>query len=480
MKASRYNFTFQALDGTHLVFNALTGALARLPSDQVPLIQTILAEGSPFDPAAPGSLSATESGEGMSLSLDDDLRQKLLRGGFLVPDDVDECDVLKVRYHAARFDPQQLKLTVLPTLDCNFRCSYCYEQRQELTMSAATQEAVVEFARRKVERADTLGVNWYGGEPLLALDIIEHLSTAFRRLCQEHRCTSLPGGIVTNGYLLTRPVATRLRGMGITKVQVTLDGPRDVHNRRRPLAGNAGTFDRIVDNLAECADLCDYLSVRVNSDRDNAERVVELLDTIESRGLKNKVSVYFAKVMAHTPACAAVATCCIGDEDFSELELRWARQGLTRGFDLTRYPLPKFNFCDGDLINAFVIAPDGYLYKCWSDPGNPAQAVGHVSDAERHWALKKNFYKWMAWDVFDRTECRECAVLPVCMGGCPYLGLRRDLTRELAGGHGAGSEMPPQPEPRGVCERVRFNLIEMLRIFYASRAGSREKAGTPA
>ena len=37
---------------------------------------------------------------------------------------------------------------------------------------------------------------------------------------------------------------------------------------------------------------------------------------------------------------------------------------------------------------------------------------------------KKNVFKWLAWDVFEREECLECDVLPICMGGCPFVGLR--------------------------------------------------------
>lgn len=284
----------------------------------------------------------------------------------------------------------------------------------------------------------------------MVLGVVEYLQNEFERICTADGVQYNPGGIITNGYLLTKAVAKRLKNLGIETVQVTLDGPKDVHDQRRPLTSGRGTFDRIMDNLCHATDILKTISIRVNTDKTNAHRVSEVMDAIEERGLKKKLSIYFAKVMAHTEACANVSGSCLKDQEYSDWEVQLTKLGWEKGFNLTKYPRVKFNYCEGDQVNSFVVGPTGYLYKCWSDPGNTDEAVGHVCDPAKYQEKKKNVFKWLAWDVFDRTECRECDVLPICMGGCPFVGLKM------------------KSNTRGVCEEWRHNLLDMLKLYYTN------------
>jgi uncharacterized protein len=433
MKVSRYNNFFEADDGTKLAYNCMTGGLATLTEQKYRQVKEILADPKKYK---------------FNTKAKKELREKLLKGGFLIEDEVDEMNILKVRNRSSRFDPNHLKLTILPTLNCNFRCVYCYEARKDLTMSQETQKELVEFVRKKTEPVQTFTTNWYGGEPLLVFDIISYLRDEFEKICNENGCIYKPGGIITNGYLLTREVGEKLKKMGIETAQVTLDGPKDVHDQRRPLAGGKGTFDRIMDNLSQVADLLKFVSIRVNTDKTNAHRAAEVLDAIEEHGLKGKVSVYFAKVMAHTDACANIAGSCLKDQEYSDWVVQLTKLGLEKGFNLTKYPRVKFSYCEADQINSFVIGPTGYLYKCWSDPGNIDEAVGHISNPEIYAKKKKNVYKWLAWDVFEREECLKCDVLPICMGGCPFVGLKMSS------------------KTKGMCEEWRHNLVDMLKLYY--------------
>lgn len=61
---------------------------------------------------------------------------------------------------------------------CNFDCPYCFEDHFAGKMSEEVQDDVVALAERMLEASGTkdLHVTWFGGEPLLAPDIIESLS----------------------------------------------------------------------------------------------------------------------------------------------------------------------------------------------------------------------------------------------------------------------------------------------------------------
>ncbi|MCM1236362.1 MAG: hypothetical protein NC124_11505 [Clostridium sp.] len=55
--------------------------------------------------------------------------------------------------------------------------------------------------------------------------------------------------MVTNGYFLTKDVAQKLAKLKVSSLQVTIDGPKHVHDKRRVLAGGEGTFDKIIQKL---------------------------------------------------------------------------------------------------------------------------------------------------------------------------------------------------------------------------------------
>lgn len=442
MKASRYNKFFDSDEGTKLAYNCMSSGLATLTERKYRQVLEILANPDTYN---------------FNTRARKELRDKLLQGGFLLQDGMDELDILKVRNWSSRFDPRHLKLTVLPTLKCNFRCVYCYEGRKNVTMTLDTQKALVEFVRNKAKGVEGLTINWYGGEPLLALDAITYLHGEFKKVCEEKGCKYSPGGIVTNGYLLTKTVAENLRQMGVETAQVTLDGPKDVHDARRPLAGGKKTFDRIMDNLCQVVDIFKRISIRVNTDKTNATQVLGVLDAIEERGLKGKLSVYFAKVMGHTEACANIAGSCLVDQEYTALELELTRQALQKGFNLAKYPRARFHYCEADQVNSFVVGPTGYLYKCWSDPGNWDEAVGHIGDPAKYAQKKQNVFKWLAWNVFEKEECRECDLLPVCMGGCPYVGMRANSNT------------------KGACDDWRYNLQDMLKLYYTGHCRKPQK-----
>ncbi|KOS03735.1 hypothetical protein AM598_04965 [Paenibacillus polymyxa] len=54
--------------------------------------------------------------------------------------------------------------------------------------------------------------------------------------------------MVSNGYLLTRRRAAVLRDLGLKNIQITIDGNKSNHDKRRVLENRQGTFDQIIEN----------------------------------------------------------------------------------------------------------------------------------------------------------------------------------------------------------------------------------------
>ena len=90
-------------------------------------------------------------------------------------------------------------------------------------MSSDVQDKLVEFVKSRAKHITMLNVTWYGGEPLMAIDIIEGLSKEFMSICNDNN-VSYDAAIITNGYYMTLDVAKLLESLNIRNVQVTMDG----------------------------------------------------------------------------------------------------------------------------------------------------------------------------------------------------------------------------------------------------------------
>jgi uncharacterized protein len=295
VKVSRYNRVFQAADGTWLAFNAWSTALAEIEPVDLPFIQAILA-----DPE--GTVCDTPHKR--------EIREALVEGRFLVEDTDDELAALKVEMLRDQFRSDRLFLTIAPTLDCNFRCDYCYEDHLRVTMSRRVQEVLLAWTAEKARGIEEMHVTWFGGEPSLpaAVRVIENLSAGFLALARE-RGFRYGAQLVTNGYLLERALVERLVPLGIGQIQVTVDGPPELHDRRRVLAGGQGTFRRILDNLRASVDLASF-QLRINVDRRNAASALEVVEILQREGLAGKVRPYLAQVSFDGVACGNIVGVC--------------------------------------------------------------------------------------------------------------------------------------------------------------------------
>jgi uncharacterized protein len=172
---------------------------------------------------------------------------KARKSGILVPAapeivTFDEEFIRTARHELDVSGPQHVIIGV--TERCNFRCRYCaysgaYEDHRlhsGRSMSQETLAHVLDWYLSHPERA-VFSMGFYGGEPLLELDLIRHAAAEAKR-----RARTLKLHITTNASLMTPPIARFLADNGF-HVTVSLDGPPDVHDRYRRLINGAGTFD---------------------------------------------------------------------------------------------------------------------------------------------------------------------------------------------------------------------------------------------
>lgn len=145
------------------------------------------------------------------------------------------------------------ELTVLPTEQCNLRCQYCYEDFKMGKMERPIVEGLKLLLRKRSVELTQLRLKWFGGEPLLAKEIVLEIS-AFAQTVAAQSGAVFVGSITTNGVLLDTGTFRNLTSAGIRGYQVALDGPKDVHDRKRVNAVGRGSFEQIWRNLEAMCD----------------------------------------------------------------------------------------------------------------------------------------------------------------------------------------------------------------------------------
>ena len=401
MKASKYNFFYEFPEDMEklIAYNARTNALALIEKENYIKYQNFVDK---------------------SIAIDDEkLIEDLKKGQFLIDDELDELELLKYNMLSSKFDTRHLGLTIAPTMNCNFDCIYCYEknERQNVTMPKDVQDKIVEFVKQQTKYVESINIGWYGGEPLLAFDVVKDISERVMDICKE-KDIMYSSFIVTNGYKLNKEIAEELKKLNMEFMQITLDGPEDIHNKRRPLKGGQGTFRKILENMSELVDILPDISLRINVDKENVERVDEILEELDKFGLKNKVYAYLGYVEPIND-CYSTGK-CLTMKEYSNIDFEFSDKLKKLGFvenNISGYPNLKTNFCGADKTNSLVIDPNGDIYKYWSDIGMVEYKVGNIMDN-----ISVNTDKYMKYILYDSTqdnECMNCKMLPICMGGCP-------------------------------------------------------------
>lgn len=401
-KPSVYNLVIDSVeDGKQLIFNTLTSAFCTLDTKG----QKVLSE-APY-------MTDSQSEEYSAIV------KQLASLGFLVEEDFDERKFVGLQSSLFRYGNKTLALTIGPTLDCNMCCPYCYENKQRKPMTAETADKLISFLTSYIEKNHIVTVNmtWYGGEPLLEMERIEQISNGLIPFCEKNGVTYV-ADIVTNGFLLSRDYAERLKKVKVSRVQITIDGLEATHNRRRILKNGGDSFHTIIKNIEAAKDLLP-ISIRVNVDANNLQEIEPLSDFfISEMKWKDNPSFYLAPVEKINEVCQEDPDKCLDSDTFSQLCRKIMdkrlRAGLVRSTE-ELFPVFKPVSCGAICTNYFVIDADGFIYLCWNHFGNPQKSIGHI-DSPNSMGTNHEYVKWLTAPMPEK--CKECVYLPLCQGGC--------------------------------------------------------------
>ncbi|MBQ6760530.1 MAG: radical SAM protein [Prevotella sp.] len=343
---------------------------------------------------------------------DKDFVEQLIRESIIVENNRELYKQIKLERLLSRYNTRYLSLTIAPTLNCNFRCVYCYEKgrnNETLATSETLIDDIVDFVE-SFDSTERLRITWYGGEPLLKFDFIQDLTRRFLQIRSDYDAF-----IITNGYLLNSRVIKSLSDLHIRGIQITLDGLEETHNKRRPHVIRNNSFQTIIHNMDELFDIYPDVSVylRVNVDKTNEDEYHQLYQFLNEKYGKYKIFIHPGYVTDDFSETSNGA-CMLQEERNTFVIDQYDKYGLP----MQMYPKTSFGECCARHISSFVIGPNGELYKCWNDIGIKDKEIGHLNSFS---LFDKNCLTYMLDnDPLESEECEQCFFFPICHGGCPY------------------------------------------------------------
>ena len=286
-------------------------------------------------------------------------------------------------------DPEQrlnraLHLILMPTEACNFRCVYCYERFEHHRMKPAVVRGVKNLMSRRAQELDRLGVSWFGGEPLLARDVIEEVMLHAHSLKEKQPGLLVAGDMTTNAYLLDRDCFERLLDLGVTHLQIAFDGPPEHHDHKRVLAGGKGTFDRIWKNILSCRDVdrTFEILVRVHVDRENAGDIPAFLDRYrEALANDGRFRLFLRPLSRLGGAMDHTIPVLEGEKADAILSSLRARARGDRSAAHPGLRPPEIpSVCYAAKPHSFLVRADGRLNKCTVALEHPNNQVGRLRE----------------------------------------------------------------------------------------------------
>ncbi len=367
--------------------------------------------------------------------------EDLTRRGYVFESEEEEKKLIDIRFndYETRMNKSTPVFYIIPTYACNLRCSYCFQDHAAKNAVFMDDECLASAFKTMDElfnKAELKGDPYFvifGGEPLLKGKRPYRLIS---KILEEANNRGWKPKIVSNGVELEH-YADLLSTFQINYIQVTVDGPESIHNKRRISPKMKETYTRILKGVQKTIDKGVKVAVRINVDDQNLPFLPELAKDIIARGWDKHgyFKIYMAPMrdiscMEYSyllPEHIAVKRIFELFRNYQEMHvielLGWVgvelfREVLRSG----RLPSPQFKFCGASMYR-YCFDLHGDIYTCLNCAGVEQQKVGTF---HRALAIKGDaMNSWRKRSIVNMPECCKCKLAFVCGGGCPKLAIEK-------------------------------------------------------
>lgn len=356
---------------------------------------------------------------------------ELQRLGIVVPDGIEEyIKVDNFRKNIANSN-ERLDITILPTLDCNFRCVYCFESERRQYMSHQNANALIKYFENSFKKYKSVYIQWFGGEPLLCKELIDFIMSDAIKIADKNK-THLISGITTNGYELDLETYKMLCKNRCTWIQISVDGTKEIHNYQRPHKEDSNSYDKIIKNLQSIRDntnpgVC-KIYFRVTISKPMLEHIDDiLLFYKEEFSTDKRFRLSLQPVMDW------------GGERIDDVKnelpsVKDTVNCLFKAANMGLMPIGHHTQSSSSLIcesirkNGIVVAPNNNIYKCpmamytKESEAMSRSLIGKLEQDGQLYINNEYNTEWINGEPYLGYKCHHCTYYAICHGNvtCPY------------------------------------------------------------
>ena len=310
---------------------------------------------------------------------------------------------------------------------CNLNCSYCFASQgkyhgDRALMSFEVGKQALDFLIANSGTRRNLEVDFFGGEPMMNIDVVKEL-VAYARSVEKAHGKNFRFTFTTNGMLLDEDVMDYLN-REMSNVVLSLDGRKEVNDHfRRDYAGK-GSYDVIVPKFQQLVKKREGKNyyVRGTFTHNNTDFTNDLL---------HMADLGFTELSMEPVVCPPGDPYALTDADlpvlFEQYELlakemlRRKKEGKPFTFyhymiDLKNGPcIYKRIVGCGSGTEYMAVTPWGELFPCHQFVGDPKYSLGNVWDGVTNKSVQDEF---RACNAYARPDCRDCWAKLYCSGGC--------------------------------------------------------------
>jgi uncharacterized protein len=338
--------------------------------------------------------------------------ETLKNNHILIEDDANELETLIEEHENALSNNSVFELTLLPSLDCNLRCWYCFETHvKDSRIDAITYESVLKFIKNLCKRDELkkIQIELFGGEPLLYFE--EELFPLLNEIksLAEQSDKYVEYFFITNATCITEAHLPLFQALH-ANFQISIDGYSEKHNTVKKMPDKEfDTYGKVMNVIHLLTGYYEaYINLRINYDNNTLAHIEEVIQDILDIDPK-QLSIHLEKVWQLT-----------GNDEKKDTRI-WdvIKMIMANGYKVSYMNLSRRSVsCKSSKQNQAIISYNGDVYKCSGRDFKKNMQEGKLQpDGSIKWDEAKLAQR-LSIKTYDNRYCVDCTFLPQCWGPC--------------------------------------------------------------